>query len=336
MTTRALVDALKAAAEPTRLRILVLLAAGELTVKDLTRILGQSQPRTSRHLKLLAEAGLIERFRQGSWVYFHVSDRTEPGRLARHFVRTVEERDPVISDDRARAEALKREREAAAQAYFREHAAEWDRIRALHVAEAEVETAMRASLGLGPLKLLIDLGTGTGRILELMSDRFERGLGVDVNQAMLAYARGKLTSAGICHADVRHGDIYDLALTDGAADAIVMHQVLHVLANPAGAIAEAARVLAPGGRLLIIDFAPHDLEFLRDRHAHERLGFPAPLVEQWLLAAGLRPLGARDLAPAAVDSRPEKLTVSLWLAERAPEKATAKSRTKPQAMEEAR
>jgi ArsR family transcriptional regulator len=310
-----LVAALKAAAEATRLRILLLLAAGELNVKDLTQVLGQSQPRISRHLKLLAEAGLIERFREGSWAYFHVSDRAPGGRLALDLLALVHGADPVIARDRERADALKREREGAAQSYFRTHAADWDRIRALHVAESEVEEVMGGALGPGPFKLFVDLGTGTGRTLELFAGRYERGLGFDLNQAMLAYARSKLARAGIARAQVRHGDIYALPLPDGVADAVVMHQVLHFLAQPALAIREAARVLAPGGKLLIIDFAPHELEFLREEHAHERLGFAPGHVVQWIKDAGLNPVEHRDLAPEK-KSGSEKLTVSLWLVER--------------------
>jgi ubiquinone/menaquinone biosynthesis C-methylase UbiE len=329
---RELVGALKAAAEPTRLRILLLLATGEFNVKDLTQILGQSQPRLSRHLKLLAEAGLIERFREGSWAYFHVSDRSEGGRLALRLLAETDPADPVILRDRERAEALRREREAAAQVYFEAHAADWDRIRALHVSESEVEAAMRASLGPGPFRLLLDLGTGTGRILELFYDRIERGLGFDTSQAMLAYARAKLSRGGLSRAAVRHGDLYHLALADGVADAVVMHQVLHYLSDPAAAIAEAARVLAPGGRLLIVDFAPHQLEFLREVHAHERLGFATGQVRQWLAEAGLEPLEARELAPAAGGER-QKLTVALWLAERRAD-ATRTTRVEPRQLEE--
>jgi ArsR family transcriptional regulator len=310
-----IVTALKAAAEPTRLRILLLLAGGELSVKDLTQILGQSQPRISRHLKLLAEAGLIERFREGSWAYFHVSDRTQGGRLALDLLALVDDAEQGVARDRERAEALKREREAAAQSYFRTHAADWDRIRTLHVAESEVEDAMRKALGPGPFKLLIDMGTGTGRILELFADRYERALGFDLNQAMLAYARSKLSKAQIARAQVRHGDIYALALPDAVADAVIMHQVLHFVSDPALVLREAARVLAPGGRLLIVDFAPHDLEFLREDFAHDRLGFAPEQVTQWMKDAGLAPIEQRDLAPKK-KSGPEKLTVSLWLAER--------------------
>jgi ArsR family transcriptional regulator len=315
LDTRALVTALKAAAEPTRLRILLLLRAGELTVKDLTEILGQSQPRISRHLKLLAEAGLVERFRDGSWVYFHVSDRSEGGRLTLAVLDTVEATDPIISRDRDRADTLKRHRESAAQDYFRKHAAEWDRLRVLHVAEREVEQAMLSALGPGPFDLLIDLGTGTGRTLELLAPRYKRGVGFDLNQPMLALARAKLTAGAHTHAQVRHGDIYHLPMQDRAADAVIMHQVLHYLSEPQLAVREGARVLAPGGRLLIVDFAPHDLEFLREKHAHERLGFPGEQINQWIRDAGLEPVKSFDLTPPERGGA-EKLTVSVWLGER--------------------
>lgn len=315
MRTADLVAALKAAAEPTRLRILLLLAGGELNVKDLTLILGQSQPRISRHLKLLCEAGLIERFRDGSWVYFHISDRQPGGRLALRLVADVDHAEASVRRDRERAESLKREREAVAQTFFEKHASDWDRIRTLHVAENDVEAAMRRALGEGTFDFFVDLGTGTGRTLELFADRFERGLGLDVNQTMLTYARANLNAKGYSKVQVRHGDIYSLSLADAQADAVVMHQVLHFLSDPALAIREAARVLTPGGKLLIVDFAPHELEFLRTREAHERLGFTHEQVAGWLRDAGLVPKSVEDLAPKA-DGGDDMLTVTVWLAER--------------------
>jgi ubiquinone/menaquinone biosynthesis C-methylase UbiE len=211
--------------------------------------------------------------------------------------------------------AVKSERAEAAQAYFRAHAAEWDSLRALHLAEDQVEAAISAAMGEGPFDLLVDVGTGTGRILELLGPRSRRGIGIDVNRDMLAYARNKLERAGLGHCHVRQGDLFSIPLPDGAADAVVVHQVLHYLEEPVNALKEAARILAPGGRLLVVDFAPHELEFLRDDHAHRRLGFSAQQVGQWIADAGLKLASHRDLAPGA-RAAAGKLTVSLWMASR--------------------
>lgn len=324
--SRDLVSALKAAAEPTRLRILKLLSAGELNVKDLTQILGQSQPRISRHLKLLNEAGLIDRFREGSWVYFYVADGTRGGDLVCRVLGAADNADTVLVRDQERARVVKREREAAAQAFFEAHAADWDNIRAVHVAEAEVEAAILDMLGAGPFDLLLDLGTGTGRILELFGDRYAHGLGIDLSQAMLAYARAKLSRKGLDKAQVRHGDLYNLSVEDNAASAVVMHQVLHFLSDPARAIGEAARVLVPGGKLLIVDFAPHAVEELRERFAHERLGFSTQQIEDWMRAAGLKPGRMRTLNPPAAEAA-DRLTVSIWIAEKSSAADKARAHT---------
>lgn len=323
---------LKAVAEPTRLRVLVLLALGELNVKDLTRILGQSQPRISRHLKLLAEAGLVERSPEGSWVYFRLAQDSEGAVLARQIIATIDPADAVVARDRRRAETLHREHAAAAQAYFAEHAGEWDRIRALHLAEAEVERAISAMLGPGPFDFLVDLGTGTGRMLELFAPSFRRGLGLDRSPAMLAYARAKLENARLANTQVRQADIYDLPLADQCADAVIMHQVLHFLPDPLRAIREAARVLAPGGRMLIVDFAPHALEFLREQYAHERLGFARAQITHWLAECGLVLREARDLAPDDRDGEGQ-LTVSVWLAERPGARPQARRTTEARNLE---
>jgi len=316
MTTLQLLSGLKAAGESTRLRLLALLAAGELNVKDLTRILGQSQPRISRHLKLLTQAGLIERFREGSWVFFRLAGSGAPARLARAIVNSLDATDPDLERDRTRAEAVMRERAEAAQAYFKDHAGEWDVIRSLHVAEDEVEQAMLDALGEGPFEYLVDLGTGTGRILELFAGRAKRAVGVDINRDMLAYARAKLEAAQLDHCQVRHGDLYSLNFADGEADAVVLHQVLHFLDDPGNALREAGRILKPGGRLLVADFAPHELEFLRETHAHRRLGLEPGQVADWIASSGLKLAAQRDMTPGS-GSGEGKLTVSLWLAGKA-------------------
>jgi len=310
LTFPALTATLKAAGEGTRLRILALLAEADLTVSDLTEILRQSQPRLSRHLRLLAEAGLVERFREGSWAFFRLGERGSAADIARALIARLDTDDPAITRDRERLAAVRATRAAAAQNYFRRHAAEWDRIRKLHVADTAVEAAIGAALADKPIRALLDLGTGTGRMLELFAGEVERGLGLDLSLDMLSLARARLDRAGLKHCSVRQGDIYDLALPRDSFDVVIIHQVLHFLDDSARAIREAARVLRPSGRLLVVDFAPHDLEFLREEHAHRRLGFAAETVAQWLEAAGLDVLRQQTFPPG-----PEgKIAVSLWLA----------------------
>src|SRR5690348_11789113 len=307
-----LTGALKAAGEPTRLRILALLAEAELTVSDLTEILRQSQPRLSRHLRLLTEAGLVDRFREGSWAFFRIGDRSGAAELARALIGRLNVDDAIVLRDRERLTAVRASRGAAAQNYFRRHAAQWDRIRRLHVADTAVEAAIRAALADKPIRALLDLGTGTGRMLELFGADIERGLGLNLSLDMLALARARLDRAGLRHCSVRHGDIYDLALPRDSFDVVIIHQVLHFLDDGPRAIREAVRVQRPAGRLLVIDFAPHDLEFLRDEHAHRRLGFAPETVTQWLEAAGLEGVRHRSLPPEPGSDG--KITVSLWLA----------------------
>jgi len=320
---RPLLDGLKAAAEDTRLRLLALLGEAELTVSDLTEILGQSQPRISRHLRLLAEAGLVERHREASWAFYRRPTEGQGARLGDALVGLLDATDPVLVRDRERLAGVRAARAAAAQEYFRAHAREWDEIRKLHVPQAAVEAAIREALAGVRIETLLDLGTGTGRMLELFGPLIGRGVGIDLNPEMLAVARANLERAGLKNCTVRQGEFYNLALGRDAFDVVIVHQVLHYLDDGARAIREAARVLRPGGRLLVVDFAPHDLEFLRDQHAHRRLGFAEETVSQWMRAAGLEVVQHRTLAPDQEGSG--KLTVSLWLA-RDPRMVLADSR----------
>ncbi|MCT8972524.1 ArsR/SmtB family transcription factor [Microbaculum marinisediminis] len=309
-----MLTALRAAGEPTRLRILALLAEGERSVKDLTDILGQSQPRISRHLKLLVEAGLVRRYAEGAWAFFRLADSGPAAELSRDLVDRLNRNDPVMMRDRTRLEAVRRARLAEATAYFRQHAAHWDQIRSLHANEQEIEAGVLRLVGDAPLDLVVDLGTGTGRMLELLAPHIESGIGIDVSHDMLSYARSRLEREGLRNCQVRQGDIYSPPIEDGSADLVIIHQVLHYLDDPDRAIEEAAYLLKPGGRLLIIDFAPHGLEFLRADQAHRRLGFSREQIAEWMKAAGIELASHIDFPPDDVDiAEVGRLTVSIWL-----------------------
>lgn len=307
-----MVNSLKAAAESSRLRILVLLNRGDLTVSDVTDILGQSQPRVSRHLKLLLEAGLIERYQEGSWAYFRLADSESAREFVQGMTGRVDLSDPVVARDQERLEAVRARRQSRAAAYFAKNAESWDRIRSLHVPDGAVEAAMLKLVGERPFQAMADLGTGTGRLLELFSPLYRRGVGIDMSREMLSVARANLDAAGVASAQFRQGDLYAPPVERDAFDLVTMHQVLHFLDEPALAIREAARLLRPAGRLLIVDFAPHGLEFLRDEHAHVRLGFSDRQIEDWFSEAGLELEASRDFDRRAAAA--PGLTVKLWLA----------------------
>ncbi len=307
-----LVDVLKTAGEPTRFRLLALVAAGDLTVTDLTEILGQSQPRISRHLKLLAEEDLIERYQEGAWAYFRLKRDGTAAALVRTLLTAVSLDDPILARDRERLATVKQARAERAQHYFSRNATEWDELRRLQVSDAAVEKAMLKLVGRNPVDSLLDLGTGTGWILQLLSNVYRRAVGIDASRDMLSVARANLDKAGIVKASVRQGDILNLPLDGQDFDLVTIHQVLHFLDQPERAIAEAARVLRPGGRLLIVDLAPHNLEYLRDEHAHVRLGFSHQTMADWLEKVGLDVQEVVDLA--ADKQGGPSLTATVWLA----------------------
>ena len=302
---------LRAAGERTRLRILALLSYGELTVSELTLILGQSQPRVSRHLKLLVDAGLLDRFPEGTSVFYRLAERGDPAALARAALGFLLPGCPVVSADRARLDAVRRARAVAADAYFRAVADDWDHIRTLQTDEREVERTMLDALGGAPLGDVLDVGTGTGRVLALLAPRARRAVGVDLSPAMLGVARAALDPAAHPNVQVRHGDMYHLPFGRAAVDVVVFHQVLHYADDAAAAVAEAARCLRPGGRVLVVDFAPHQIEELRTEHAHRRLGFTDREVESWFRGVGLEPA-----EPLRLPGEP--LTVCVWLAHAPP------------------
>ena len=306
-------DIFRALADPTRLRIVALLRAMELSVGELAQVLAQSQPRVSRHVKILCDAGLARRRKEGSWVFLCPgrAERMAPLFQAIDAWEASDGRDHWVVADAARLAAVRADRATAAQAYFAHHAEQWDAIRSLQVAESEVEAAMARALGSAPINRLVDIGTGTGRMIELFGPRASASIGIDRSPEMLRLARAKLSEQDALPFELQQGDITRLGLDDGTADTVIMHQVLHFLPAPELAIAEAARIVAPKGRLLIVDFAPHDREELRTRDAHSRLGFSDEQISGWFAGAGLSLAHVEELAGG-------ELTVKLWLGSKQP------------------
>jgi ubiquinone/menaquinone biosynthesis C-methylase UbiE len=303
----------RALADSTRLRIVALLRAMELSVGELAQVLGQSQPRVSRHVKILCDAGLVERRKEGSWVFVALGAQAKVQPILAA-LDSWDEADHWTVADEARLAAVRADRASAAAEWFEANAGEWDAIRSLHVADSEVEAAMARALGDTRLGCLIDIGTGTGRMLELFAPLAENALGIDRSSEMLRLARAKLSERGLANAELRQADLYALPLADGGADAAILHHVLHFAQQPGAAIGEAARVLSDGGRLLIVDFAPHDREELRSRDAHTRLGFSDEQILGWFANVGLAPVLVETLEGG-------ELTVKLWLGRKTGEKA---------------
>jgi ArsR family transcriptional regulator len=263
----------------------------------------------SRHLKLLADAGLVTRNAEGAWAYYRLADSEEAAEFGRWLVGRLDNDDRGRAQDRLRLEAVRSSQQAQAAAYFAKVADRWDELRQLHVPEEAVEAAILKSVRGRMFDLLIDLGTGTGRMLELLHRHYRRAVGIDSSREMIAVARAKLTSAGISNAQIRLGDIADMDQAGGGADLAVMHQVLHYFDDPGRAIAQARKALRPGGEMLVVDFAPHDLEFLRTEHAHRRLGLSETQMAGWAKAAGL---SVAQFTPLPRGKGDEGLTVCLW------------------------
>ena len=282
----ALLPALAAMADPTRLRVLALAARGAFCVSDFCEVLGQSQPRLSRHLRVLCEAGLLERCREGASAWFTLS-QAEAGALVRDVLRRVEQDDPLVAADRRNAARVLAERARVASDTFRKQGADWDEMRALGLPAPEVEACLLALLPAGRLGRVLDIGTGTGRLLELLAPRMGAGLGVDASRAMLALARVRLADATFAHCQFRLADMCALPLADGGFNLVVLQMVLHYAEAPELVVAEAARVLAPGGRLVVVDLATHGEQGLLSRMGHTVAGFSDSEMQSLLAGAGL-------------------------------------------------
>ncbi|MEM7665051.1 MAG: metalloregulator ArsR/SmtB family transcription factor [Pseudomonadota bacterium] len=312
------IDALfKALADPTRLRIARLLSTMELAVGELAQVLGQSQPRVSRHVGILCDAGLAERRREGSWVFLRSASGVEepdPIVAAAERLLAIAEREnadfaQTCEDDRRKLAAIREAREATAESYFAQHAAEWDDLRALHSSDDHVEQQLIAALGDAALGNVLDIGTGTGRMAEMFAERAEHVVALDKNLEMLRVARAKLQHLPTAQIELVQGDFSDLPFPAASFDTVLLHQVLHFAQDPALPLAEAARVTRSGGRIAIVDFAAHDHEELRTRHQHARLGFSDRQLRDLLRTSGF---AAR--APIALSEG--KLVVKIWIGQR--------------------
>ena len=292
------------------MRILAVLRRGELTVTDLTEILGQSQPRVSRHLKLLVDAGLVVKHREGTWGFFRLTDSVPHQTLVTTALDAIDGNDAALAADAQRLDAVRSRRSTAASDYFEQIASIWDEERSLHAAADTVEGVILDAIGDGPMSRILDVGTGTGRILQLLSDRADRAVGLDTSHSMLSVARANLERAGVANWELRQGDVHSPPLDAASFDLVVIHQVLHYLDDPSRAIAEAARLVAPGGRLLVVDFAPHRHDFLRAA-AHRRLGFTHQQLVDCFDHSGFDCPTITDVAPP---SGQDGLTVTVWLA----------------------
>ena len=309
-----LVDALKAAGEPTRLRILALLRRGDLAVGELVRILDQSQPRLSHHLKTLTNGGLVERLPEGSWVFYRARTKGLAGRVLNALFTELDLNAAPFDQDAEALLKVRRERAVSAESYFSNIADSWDQLRALHYPEADIEAAILKQICDRSFERVVDLGTGTGRMLALLAPHAQEAEGLDLSHHMLTVARANLNRADVRNARVRQGDVTDTPFEANSADLVVVHQVLHYLEQPEDLLAEAARILKPGGQLLVIDFAPHDLEFLRESQGHRRLGIREDDMTSWADAAGLAiQAPTRFDPPASLD---QGLSVLIWTATR--------------------
>src|SRR6056297_1482280 len=292
-----ILDAFKAIADPSRLRLLALCARGELTVTELTEVVGQSQPRVSRHLKVLCAAGLLDRFREQNWVYYRLPLGGSGAQLARNLVRLLPGDDPALRLDRERLERIFARRAAQVR-----RSAPGDAVPTPAGVDARI-TDLMAGEALGEL---LDIGTGTGRMLRLLGVSADMAVGIDISREMLVLARSNLHAAGLDHLSVRQGNMYQLRFADESFDTVTIDQVLYQADQPADVLREAARVLRPGGRLLLVEFLTGADAVEEAAAAPGALSITRSRLASWCADAGLQPEVAEQLT-----ARPWPLIVSV-------------------------
>lgn len=307
------VNSLRAAAESTRIRLLVILSHNELTVSEITEITQISQPRVSRHLKLMCDGGLLDRVQEGAWVFYRVSNQSESAGLVKALLAFIPEQDLQIQSDLKRVEMIRGRHAKRAKDFFEKNAGDWDKIRKIYFNVPEVEQCMIDAVKGMQIDDMLDLGTGTGRMLEVFSPYIKRGMGIDHNQQMLNIARSQLEENNINHCQVRSGDINQVSLPNSSVDLITIHHVLHFLNDPKAVLQEAARLLKPKGKLIVVDFSPHDNEFFREEYAHRRLGFSDKEIKQWIEPLSMKLKNIEMIVTSQL--KKQGLAINVWIIE---------------------
>ncbi len=305
----------KALGEETRLRIVCLLRNRELSVSDLTSLLHQSQPCISNHLKLLYEQGIVKRYQEGSYAYFRLTSDRQLIRLINAGLERLDFLyDPVLRDDVNHYRELMDVQAEKSITFFAEIAEKWNKIRILTIPAKQEEEFLYEKLKDVIVGNFIDLGTGTGRMLKIFSENYKNGVGIDWSHNMLNVARACLHQNQINHAYVCQGNIYNLTFDDFLADCVISHQVLHYLSTPHKVFKQVAQLLKPGGKFVIVDFAPHNSEFLLKNYAHQRLGFSDEIIQEWLSLNDFQLKETHSLVPDPDTAEKQKITLKIWVA----------------------
>lgn len=302
-----LLHGLRAAAEPTRLRILALCGHGELSVTELVSILGQSQPRVSRHLKLLVDAGLLDRNQEGSRAFYRPASDGARAELGQLLIDLIPDSDTTLGLDLSRLARIKDERARRAEDYFHRNAGVWEDLRGLYIDDDLIDAKLKEIIEASPVGDMLDIGTGTGRVLRLAGFHARSATGIDNSRDMLDIARANLDQDGLRNCQVRHADMYRLPFTADRFDLVIANMLVRYADDPGAVLAEGMRVLRPGGRIIVVDFAPHGMAELRDEHAHRWLGFSETEMTQFLELAELE-----CDRPIYLEGDP--LTVCVWVA----------------------
>jgi len=294
--TEGLVEALRAMADPLRLRILAVLGQEELAVGELAEVLAISQPRVSHHLRMLREAGLVHVRREGAWTFCSLEPLAQGGPAEGLLQALGQALGPDGPDeaDRARLERVLGARRERTRSFFDEAAGRWESFEPRFEGSGLRQQAL--SLLLGDGLVLADIGCGTGFMAQELVRRAAKVILVDPSAAMLEKARTGLDRNLAARVEFRVGDLERLPLAAEEVDGAFANLVLHHVSDLAATLSELARILRPGGTLVVSDLLPHDEEWLREEQADLRLGLEPDLLAQLALRAGFADAAAEPAA----------------------------------------